>query len=94
MTEEQFKSQNGVRLRHGTALYEDITDETVTLVGLDVLSGEKIRVTGIPWSGLAKWLNGTLIQNALPMLSDSDREFLITGMGPASFAAIAETEED
>ena len=31
---------------------------------------------------LADWQNGTLIQNAMPHLSASDREFLMTGITP------------
>lgn len=31
---------------------------------------------------LAAWVNGALIQNAMPHLSPDDREFLMTGVTP------------
>lgn len=31
---------------------------------------------------LARWNNGTLIQNAMPNISADDREFLMTGITP------------
>lgn len=34
----------------------------------------------IPSTGIAEWINGTLIQRALPELSASDREGLMTGI--------------
>ena len=51
-----------------------------------ILSGDQsVQLWDIPFlqfqRGYAKWLNtGTLIQNALPMLNDNQREFLMTGI--------------
>ena len=34
---------------------------------------------------LAKWQAGALIQNVMPNLSDSEREFILTGITPAEW---------
>jgi hypothetical protein len=34
----------------------------------------------------AKWAQGALIQNAMPYLTNSEREFLITGITPDEWA--------
>jgi hypothetical protein len=34
---------------------------------------------------LAKWQAGALIQNVMPNLSDSEREFIMTGITPAEW---------
>lgn len=36
---------------------------------------------------LAEWLNGSLIQNAMPHLSPEQREFLMTGIIPEEWDA-------
>lgn len=35
-----------------------------------------------------KWLSGTLIQNAMPQLSNADREFLMTGIIDSEWAEL------
>ena len=43
---------------------------------------QEVRVTTLPVTvdQYSDWLNGTLIQDAMPHLSADDRELLITGM--------------
>lgn len=36
---------------------------------------------------LAKWKAGILIQDAMPFLSDDDREFIMTGITPEEWKA-------
>jgi hypothetical protein len=46
-------------------------------------------------AGMRKWKEqGALIQNALPMLSPDEREFLISGILPADWDALFDTSED
>jgi hypothetical protein len=44
---------------------------------------------------LVKWMNGMLIQNAMPDLSADDREFIMTGITPEEWKkTFPEGEED
>jgi hypothetical protein len=43
--------------------------------------------------GLRRWRGGELIQNALPGLTDAEREFLKTGITPAEWAAAFPEDE-
>ena len=47
--------------------------------GNDVFTGKHVEVR-IPASALFAYRQGALIQEAMPMLSVSEREFLISGM--------------
>jgi hypothetical protein len=61
-----------------------------------VIEGSKAKITGTcpfsgnPWSCIVdadqfkSWLNGTLIQNAMPGVSLEVREMLLSGMAPAT----------
>ena len=40
------------------------------------------------------WVHGTLIQDAMPHLSDDDREFLMTGCTPEEWDAMFGEEDD
>lgn len=40
------------------------------------------------------WVNGELIQNAFPDLSDEEREFIKTGITPEEWATAFEDPED
>jgi hypothetical protein len=59
---------------------------TTLVTARSILSGDQsVQLWDIPFlqfqRGYVKWLNtGTLIQNALPMLDDNQREFLMTGI--------------
>lgn len=43
---------------------------------------------------LQAWQNGQYIQNAMPNVSDSDREFLISGVTPEEWDEAFGEEED
>jgi hypothetical protein len=48
-----------------------------------ILSGiERTREIDVKPDQLAAWESGVLIQNAMPNLSDDDREFIMTGITP------------
>jgi len=47
------------------------------------------------YAGYIEWrLGHKLIQDALPELSEDEREKLMTGLGPADFARLAAEDED
>ena len=52
------------------------------------------KVLEVPVEGLGAWRNGALIQRALPMLSDGDRELLISGICGRCFDAMFEEADD
>ena len=54
---------------------------TVTISGKCVFIGEKYSVT-VNENEYNKWVNGELIQRAMPNVSVEDREFLISGISP------------
>ena len=56
----------------------NIEDGTVTFSGMS-LSGKNFTVT-TSLSGANQWLNGGLIQNCLPNLTEDERELLISGI--------------
>jgi hypothetical protein len=56
-------------------------DEGVTISGLCSSCGEERSFT-YPESGLTLWLEGTLIQRALPSVHPSKREWLKTAICP------------
>lgn len=43
---------------------------------------------------IAAWQNGMLIQNAMPDLSASDREFIMTGLSDEEWEEATFTEDD
>lgn len=61
-------------------LYDKHTG-TVTLYGPCYITGKEHCVT-VPFEGFRRWCDGELIQNALPLTSREDREFLISGISP------------
>lgn len=56
-------------------------DNTVTVKGRCVFTGTPYSVT-VPKRGYMLWKGGMLIQDAMPDVSDDDREFLISGISP------------
>lgn len=90
-----LRDGSGMQLHHGNVRFINITDETCTVIGKDRLNGDKVRIDNVPWDGLESWDcgKGVLIQDALPMLKDDEREFLISGLGPRSFKELFPAEE-
>lgn len=43
---------------------------------------EHTRDIPVDWKDYIRWLDGALIQDAMPYLSPDDREFLMTGATP------------
>ena len=61
--------------------------------GTCVLSGEWYETEWFNLNGLDAWKNGTYMQEALPELSDNDREFLISGVSPKAFDDLFKEED-
>jgi hypothetical protein len=66
---------------------------TVTPPAFAGLPPRSVDLTPDQYAGYRRWLEGTLIQDALPDLSPAEREILMTGIGDEDFRRIA-TEED
>ena len=62
---------------------------------LDPLTGKR-NVMDLPVTPeqLQAWKNGALIQRVMPDLTPDQREFLMTGLMPDSWAAMFPEEED
>ena len=56
--------------------------EKVTVLTVCPICGEYNFVDNVPLDGYNDWLNGELIQNAMPDLSPEEREMLISGVCP------------
>jgi hypothetical protein len=48
--------------------------------GRCVITGEKYIIRNVPHAAFEEWLDGALIQDALAMLTEEDRGFLLDGM--------------
>lgn len=55
-----------------------------TVTGKCVITGEEYSCI-VPTTGLQRWLDGELIQNAMPGVSADDREFLKSGISPVGW---------
>lgn len=51
-----------------------------------------IRDIDVTQEQINKWHKGTLIQNAMPHLSDDDREFIMTGITPEEWEEFSRGE--
>lgn len=58
-----------------------------------VVTGELVTVR-IPGPALFKYRQGAYIQDAMPMLSADEREFLISGMGPKAWAGFEDSDDN
>ena len=61
------------------------------VTGEDLFTGTKVEVK-IPSQALFAYRQGKLIHDAMPMLSDKEREFLISGMYDSFDEMIGEDE--
>lgn len=64
---------------------EDNDIEMGQASGNCTLTGTPYRTCWFKIEEYNKWVNGTLIQYAMPDLSVDDREFLISGVSPNAF---------
>ena len=72
---------------------DPVSKEVRRVVVVSPLSGTKSEVD-VPTTGLAAWLEGRLIQDAFPELSDSQRELLMTGYTEDDWANMFPPEEE
>lgn len=56
----------------------------VAVAGECQVTGEFYALEGVPLAGLAAWIDGTHIQEALPGLSPAEREFIKSGIRPGA----------
>lgn len=58
--------------------------DTTRITGKCIITKEKYSCA-VPTAGLESWLDGELIQNAMPTVSADDREFLKSGISPTGW---------
>ena len=84
-------------------VYKGVGEKGETLYKVEVTPGalagpnlpkQTVILTEAQFEGYQRWRQGELIQDALPDLSDSDREILMSGLGDADFKRVAGGEED
>lgn len=69
--------------------------ETMTVpTGPCFVCGKNGEVENVPIAAYYKWKQGAFIQNALPMLSNGDREQLLTGTHSECFDKMFPPDED
>jgi hypothetical protein len=71
-------------MRNLDKLVEDLGDGTAKVSGACKFTGEEYYCV-VPMEGLARFLNGEPVQDAMPRVSADDREFLISGISPAGW---------
>ena len=83
-------NEERVHLGWGTVVARHTPDGRLSLTGKRTVGGlgREHTVNGVLPLDLIKWLHGTLIQDAMPYLSDSDREFLMSGITPDEWDAM------
>ena len=86
MTEYEIKLLGGI-----VKVVED--DKDATIVGTCVITKKEHKVI-VPAKGFRLWLDGAIIQNALPNVSAGDREFLMSGISPAGWNSLFPGEEE
>jgi hypothetical protein len=75
------RSMKKLNLMHGQTHSEPDDEGMVTVSGKCVILDENYSVK-VNYEHLQFWLNGILIQKAMPEVSAADREFLISGSSP------------
>lgn len=55
---------------------------------------ERTKEINVTQAQLDKWMQGMLIQHAMPNLSDDDREFILSGITPDEWDLLGVGEED
>lgn len=53
----------------------------------------KVKVVKVPQAGYQKWMDGALIQDALPNVSADDRELMISKTCPSCFEELFSDDE-
>jgi hypothetical protein len=62
-----------------------LSDDWVIIKGVCLLTGKQHATPPIPSSALDKYEAGAMVQDAFPMLSVAEREFLISGESPEGY---------
>lgn len=83
---------NSIPLRHGQ-VRSDMPGNRTLVQGQCRVTRKPYQVV-LPTEGLNRWLQGDLIQVALPGVSADDREFLVSGTSPEGWAKMFPEEGD
>lgn len=70
------------------------TADVVNVVGRCMVTKKIHIVRNVPKDGLRRFADGAFIQDALPGLSDDEREFLISGYSPEGWAQVFDGEDE
>lgn len=62
-------------------------------VEVECVSCKKAITVVVPTTGYRLWLSGELIQNAMPELTDDERELLLSHMCSQCFNSLEEDDE-
>jgi hypothetical protein len=65
----------------GNANASGVDKDVIIVSGACVISG-KLHMVQVPRSAFERWIDGTLIQDAFPNLSNEQREFIKSGISP------------
>jgi len=86
ITDEDWNTRSlfgwhGGNMRKHRFCFEDTPDfYSMHIDGRCVITGEDYRIRNVPNAEFQEWLDGAMIQDALSMLSEEDRGFLLDGM--------------
>jgi hypothetical protein len=82
-----------IQLRYGQRAEATAESGMVRVTGQCSVTGKTHSVV-VSESGLIAWLQGALIQNALPRATADEREFLMTGISPEGWQLLDLDDED
>lgn len=83
---------NVLSLKNGQSHTDPNEQSMVVITGHCVVTGKLYSVT-TDYRGVKSWLDGMLIQKALPGMPIPDREFLISGTSPEGWIEMFGEEE-
>ena len=68
------------------SVVHDRYKRTYTYIGQCIATGQPIEIT-VPVEAVNAYDNGAMIQDAFPMLTSDERDFLLCGVGPGNMDA-------
>jgi hypothetical protein len=84
---------NAVMYNHMSLVqFKESTSEVTYLTYRGELS--KTTMPGLTHADIQKWINGELIQNAMPYLTADQREILLTGLDQTSWDNLFSDEDE
>ena len=86
-----MENRKSGKLHHGAEWELSKKGSEVTIIGKCVFSGENFGCV-VPAEEFFKWLDGEVIQKAMPLVSEANREFIISGVSPAGWELLGEED--